>query len=265
MSRSPNSELNVGVAVGGGDVLLDQLPLHHADRPVRIEIAVGKHPADTRQNSGKAQPAVVRMEPSTAAETDSAADTMGRRTPDMERWMLRRAGVEHRLHFIREGGPAPVEQASGLGDDRFPSIVDAADPVGVGRIDGVAGRVEDREQRVPVAALGLAPVQGDQFVYVGAHPQPNAPFPGNLVDPQQKRRDFCDGSAFDRDGVRQAQVSMHIHLASPLMGRMLVDGLLNIYDCLLAGKNKRKLIQKGRFCRNLRCAKTNAQGRGAIV
>src|SRR6056297_3664814 len=88
--------------------------------------------------------------------------------------------------------------------------------------------------------------RSDPFVYVGAHPQPNAPFPGNFVDPQQKRRDFCDGSAFDRDGVRQAQVGIHIHLASPLMGGMLVNGLLTIYDCLLAGNTKRKLIEKGR-------------------
>jgi len=213
MSRSPDTELNVSIPIGGSDVLLDQVPLDHADCPIGLEVAISKNAADPRQNAGETEPPVLRMEPCAAAEADGAGNAMGRRAANVKVRVVGDARVQDALHFLGKRTRRPMEQPPCLRHDCFTLIVHAADPVGIRFVDLVAGRIEDRKQRIPVAERNLPAVEGDQFVDICPHPQLNAPVAGNAVDQQQKTRNFFDRAPAHGHGIRQSQISVMCHPA----------------------------------------------------
>jgi len=93
MTRGVNAELNIGIAIGAGNIQFHQFALDHADGPISLPLAKSKHPAYPRQDARQAQPTVLRMEPGAAAKANFTGNTSCRLAGDVKRRMVRHSRI----------------------------------------------------------------------------------------------------------------------------------------------------------------------------
>ena len=147
-------------------VLARDIAEYPVDRPAGARIRL----ADPRDQPRQVAAAIVRPHPGDAAgDHDPGNPRRGLRRDDAALAAI--LAVEHRAGLLGQVGVPPIIEAAAEGRDDLAVGVFARHPERVFRHSASRARVEHVEQRIPVAARRLLPVQEQQFVEIVPHPQ----------------------------------------------------------------------------------------------
>jgi len=191
VTREEQAAALVLVAVSDRDAPVDERGLYQRDPPIDGPARGGIGASEPRHQLRESEPTEIRTYPDGPAEEHHAGDLGGIRSLDEAgAGLVGAPAVEHVVGFLGERRLRPVVDAARLGHHDLAVVRFAGDPIGIlGRQPDMT-RLEDIDQRIPVAARHLEFVERQEILEVVAQAKP---------DPQAAR----ELVAFDHEARQQ--------------------------------------------------------------